>query len=236
MSSTIWTRCAASSEIGPLVSRPWRAVEAQHRVATRKLVDSLEDQALLEEILEDSKPPAREDTRRLHYLLATPFRYPPLRHGSRFGARHERGIWYGAEAQRTVFAETAYYRALFLHASAADLGTLELSLTVYRVPVAARRGLDLCSEAFAGHRHRRAHAVEAFRFPSARDARGGACIGVIDPKAFSTPRPTARQSWHCFATRTRVEFMRQDGIARTRLHTFDVDGFRIDGRLPAPAL
>ena len=43
-----------------------------------RLVDSLEEQAVLESILEQSKPAlAAEGTQALHYLLATPFRYRP---------------------------------------------------------------------------------------------------------------------------------------------------------------
>src|SRR5688500_4060934 len=101
MSSSIWTRCAGDSEIRALRLSPWRAVEAQHQVSTRKLVASAEEQALLEELIDRAKPP--DPTRgALLYLLATPFRYPPLRHGSRFGTRHERGIWYGSETRVTV--------------------------------------------------------------------------------------------------------------------------------------
>ena len=40
MSSSIWTRCAGDSELRPLDVSPWRVVEAQHQVSTRKLVDS----------------------------------------------------------------------------------------------------------------------------------------------------------------------------------------------------
>lgn len=42
MSSSIWTRCAGDSELRPLRLSPWRIVEAQHQVSTRKLVDTLE--------------------------------------------------------------------------------------------------------------------------------------------------------------------------------------------------
>ena len=128
MSSSIWTQCAGDSELRPLRLSPWRAVEAQHQVSTRKLVDTLEEQQLLEELIDASKPP--DATRgRLHYLLATPFRYPPLRHGSRFGTRQERGIWYGAETRRTLFAEVAYYRLIFLEGTRADLGAVVTQLT-----------------------------------------------------------------------------------------------------------
>lgn len=56
-------------------------VESQEQVATLQLVDTLEEQALLEELLESSKPPVPADAEPLHYLLKTPFRYPPLRWG-----------------------------------------------------------------------------------------------------------------------------------------------------------
>lgn len=237
--------------VARLRCRPWRAVEAQHRVATRKLVGSLAEQAALEAILEESKPPLPAETAGLDYLLATPFRYPPLRHGSRFGTRAERGIWYGADRQATTFAEVAYYRLLFVRASAADLGTLETPLTVYRVPVDAERGLDLAAAPFTRDRARiasprdyghgqtlgramREAGVQAFRYPSARDPAGGTCIGVFDPHAFAARRPETAQTWHCFATREQVEFLRQQPT-RASEHRFALTDFLLDGDLPAPA-
>ena len=35
----------------------WRGVEAQHQVATMRLVDTVDEQLALEEIIEASKPP-----------------------------------------------------------------------------------------------------------------------------------------------------------------------------------
>ena len=94
MSSSVWTRCAGDSEIRLLHASPWRVVEAQHQVSTRKLVDSAEEQALLEEMIDRVKPPDLTHGR-LHYLLFTPFRYPPLPHGSRFGTRRAEHAWQG---------------------------------------------------------------------------------------------------------------------------------------------
>ena len=59
----------------PARRKLWRGVEAQHRVATVRLVDNLAEQELLERLIEDSKPPLPPDCAGLHYLLATPFRY-----------------------------------------------------------------------------------------------------------------------------------------------------------------
>jgi hypothetical protein len=50
-------------------------VEAQHQVSTHKLVDSLSEQALLEELIEATKPTVPPECRHLDYLLFTPFRY-----------------------------------------------------------------------------------------------------------------------------------------------------------------
>ena len=143
MSSSIWTRCAGDSELRPLLLAPWRAVESQHQLSTRKLVDSRDEQELLETLIDRVKPPAVETATSQHYLLTTPFRYPPLRHGSRFGGRHERGIWYGSETRQTVFAEVAYYRMVFLAGTAAELGTITTQLSAFRVNARSARGVDL---------------------------------------------------------------------------------------------
>ena len=55
-----------------------RLVESQEQVATNSLVRTLAEQALLEDLIEASKPPLPATGHGLHYLLATPFRYPPL--------------------------------------------------------------------------------------------------------------------------------------------------------------
>jgi hypothetical protein len=250
MSSSIWTRCAGDSEIRPLRRTPWRVVESQHQVSTRKLVDSAAEQALLEELIETAKPPAIADTA-LHYLLHTPFRYPPLRHGSRFGGRRERAIWYGSETMRTAFAETAYYRLLFLDGTEADLGSLTTELTAFSVRVRSARGVDLVSPPFTAHRAAiaspvsyaesqalgaamREAGVELFRYPSARDSAGGVNVGVFAPSVFGKAQPQAFETWQCTATRERVDFVTR-GFAARGVHEFERGQFLVGGTLPAPA-
>ncbi|MBV8876721.1 MAG: RES family NAD+ phosphorylase, partial [Gammaproteobacteria bacterium] len=101
---TTWTPRALASEARAYARTLWRVVEAQHTASTMRLTDSLEEQSLLEAVLEESKPPLPLAVRRLHYLLATPYRYRPHL-GSRFRAALEPGVWYGAEALRTALAE-----------------------------------------------------------------------------------------------------------------------------------
>ncbi|MDQ7087584.1 MAG: RES family NAD+ phosphorylase [Acidobacteriota bacterium] len=142
MSSNIWTRCAGEREVRPLACSVLRAVEAQHVIATRKLVDSPAEQEWLEALIDSAKPPWPRgmDRAGLHYLLATPFRYPPLRHGSRFGSRGQPGIWYGSRRRHTALAEVAYYRLLFLEGSAAKIDRLEMELSTFRIRVESSRG------------------------------------------------------------------------------------------------
>lgn len=250
MSSSIWTRCAGSSRLLPLRLTPYRVVEAQHRIATRKLVDTLEEQRLLEELVETAKPPDPTRGRR-HYLLFTPFRYPPLRHGSRFGTREERGIWYGAETLRSAFAEVAYYRLVFLEGTRANLDGIETPLTAFSARLSTARGVDLVAAPFAAHRPgiaspvrydetqalgraMRDAGVEAFRYPSARDPEGGVNVGVFTPTAFGAAKPRGLETWHCTATRHQVEFVKRDYFARLDL-VFRREAFLVDGVLPAPA-
>lgn len=251
MSSSIWTRCAGDSEIRALRLSPWRVVEAQHQLSTRKLVDSAQEQALLEELIDGVKPPDRTGGR-LHYLLFTPFRYPPLPHGSRFGGRRERGIWYGSLEQRTAFAEIAYYRLLFLEGTKADLDTVETTLTAFTASVRTARGVDLTAPPFDPHRRAiasptsyaasqalgaamRGAGVEAFKYPSARDAEGGSNVGVFDPAAFGNAKPKSFETWHCFASRESVEIL-PGGYIKRDTHAFPRAQFIVNGALPSPAL
>jgi hypothetical protein len=226
-------------------------VESQHQVSTRKLVDSADEQLLLEQLIDGAKPPDRTGGR-LHYLLFTPFRYPPLAHGSRFGRRHDRGIWYGSLERRSAFAEVAYYRLLFIEGTRAELGTITTPLTAFRAALHTRRGAALEAPPFSAFRAAiasptsyaetqplgeamRAAGGEAFTYPSARDVEGGVNVGAVLPTVFSRARPASLESWHCAASRTQVDVTRTDYVRRETF-TFPREQFLVDGTLPAPAI
>ena len=233
MSPNIWTRCAERFEPQRLSGPAWRAVESQHVSSTRKLVDSDDEQQVLEALIDTAKPPWPRGRRfvGLHYLLATPFRHPPLRYGSRFGTRRERGIFYCAEEQATVLAEKAYYVLLFLEGTEADIEPLTRPLTVFQVRVSTKKGADLTQAPFDAHVERissptsyrdsqplgasmRAAGVAAFRFVSARDPEGGANIGLFEP-VFTTKQPINAEQWICTATRSRVELKPGSAVPST---------------------
>lgn len=251
MSSSIWTLCAGDSELRALRLSPWRVVEAQHQVSTRKLVDSTEEQILLEELIDRVKPPDITGGR-LHYLLFTPFRYPPLSHGSRFGGRHERGIWYGSLELRSAFAEVSYYRFVFLDGTRANLGTVTTPLTAFTVGVRTIRGVDLTKAPFDAHRDAisspasydqsqhlgdamRGARVEVFCYQSARDVEKGVNVGVFVPSAFGKAKPRVLETWHCAASREKVDLTKSDYFTR-RGFTFPRSQFLVGGALPSPAV
>lgn len=251
MSCSIWTQCGGASNQQTIAVAAWRVVEAQHQLSTRKLVDSAEEQMLLEDMLEESKPRDVTDGR-LHYLLSTPFRYPPLRHGSRFGTRYERGIWYGAERLATAFAEVGYYRFVFAEGTRASLGIIISQLTAFRIAARSTQGIDLTASPFDAHTAAisspenygasqvlgaamREAGTELCRYVSARDPGAGANVAVFAPGAFGRAKPREFETWHLTSTPASVEFIKRDYFKRT-LFQYDRDVFLVNGTLPAPAV
>lgn len=255
MSQTIWTRCGERSSCRRLSGRAWRVVEAQHVVSTRKLVDTLEEQELLEELIDRQKPPAPQDDEftGLHPLLGTPFRYPPLRYGSRFGQRHERGIWYGSMTVSTALAEVAYYRLVFLDGTTANIAPVA-ELTAFSAGFASEVGVDLTRTPFDRYVQQissptdyrdaqglgtamRTAGIEVFQYKSARDRAGGTNLGLFTPRAFSGKRPGRElATWVCYASRQRVDFLRKNLVSRREKLSFPRSDFEVGGILPAPAL
>lgn len=214
MSFPTWTPDALRSEARAWRGLGWRLVEAQHRVATLPLVDSLAEQALLEDILEETKPSVPSDCAHLDYLLATPFRYGPYPYGSRFRkAGRTPGVWYGAEHVETAIAEMVFYRFLF-YADAPDvpwpdgpadytgfsarLGTqarLDLTMPPMDADVAHWTNRQDYAACQALATDARDAGIEIIRYRSVRDAMGRANLAVLACAAFAEPAPATRQTW-----------------------------------------
>lgn len=245
----IWDECRARAAPGPLAGTLLRIVESQHDVATLSLVSTLAEQAELERLLETSKPPLRPDTAGLHYLLATPFRYPPLRHGSRFGARFEPALLYGSKQRATVLAEGAYYRFLFWHGmSTPPPSKLVTAHSLFAARYRTKTGLLLQSPPFDEYRavltapgdyrdtqtlgsRLRAEGVQAFEFVSARDPDGGVNVALFSPQALASRRPANLTNWLCETDAGAVTFAQAGAHS---VHIFPLETFLIDGALPVP--
>lgn len=218
----------------------WRAVEAQHRVSTMVLVDTLDEQALLERILDDSKPPLESTQRSLHYLLFTPFRYPPLPNGSRFRGPFDPGVFYGADASRTACAELGYWRWRLLADSPQLQSIPPVPQTLFRTAVAGQ-AIDLREPPLSDRRHQwtdrhdyvacqqlareaRAEGVKIIRYESVRDPPQGACAAVLTHSAFVHAMPEESQTWTLAVFRHRV-FWRRDSIFEEESFEFDASAW-----------
>lgn len=185
-----------------------------------RLTDSLEEQMLLETVLEESKPPLPATVRRLHYLLATPYRYRPHL-GSRFRAPLAAGVWYGAESLRTALAEKSYWRLRFLLDSPATPELKPVPHTAFQAAVRTRAALDLTRAPLARERAlwtdpisyestqalaaaAREAGIEIIRYESVRDPGHAACAAVLAPGAFGRGQPRALETWFIAAARSRV--------------------------------
>ena len=242
MSSPTWTAAALSSESVRLEGKAWRLVEAQHRVSTLKLVDTLDEQALLEDLIEETKPAIPVECRHLDYLLATPFRYGSVYpEGSRFRrAGRTRGVFYAAEQVSTAVAEMAFYRLLFFADSPDTPWPRDAAeYTAFSAAIRTERAIDLTRPplskdnahwtAFSDYEAFQALAdaareaeLHAIRYQSVRDPAKHANVAVLSCIAFAKPRPVDRQTWRIRLSASGVqalcEFPRQRvGFTRTDL-------------------
>lgn len=225
MSFTTWTPLAVLSEAFAWEGGIWRMVEAQHIASTMKIVDTRDEQDLLEALLESSKPTRPIEAKKLDYLLATPFRYDPLRGGSRFRGATDSGVFYGAESVRTAGAELGFWRWKFLQ-DAVDLDRLEpVTHTAFRSSIATTvvdlrkapfdKSQDLwrhpsdyaATQAFA--RVVRFAEVGGIVYRSVRDPQPAWCLALLTPGGFSKPKPYAQmQTWFLTVSSHEVSWRR----------------------------
>jgi len=221
----IWAACKERISLEAICHELTRVVESQEQVATNYLVDSFEEQDILEQLLEQSKPSLPASDRQLHYLLASPFRYPPLPHGSRFSTRHEPSLFYGSHKRSSAFAETAYYRFLFWlgMSEAPKSGKFTTQHTVFGAKYNSAYGLKLQNYPFSdftaeisdpgSYRHShgigramRELGVQVFEYVSARDKDRGINVALFTPDALFSTHPSYQEQWLCETNANMVSF------------------------------
>jgi hypothetical protein len=250
MSFTTWTRDALWRERRRRSGSCWRVVEAQHRVSTMKLVDTLDEQSTLEELLEETKPPVPPECAHLHYLLYTPFRYgAPYPTGSRFRrAGFTPGVFYASETVNTAMAEMAFHRLLFFADSPGTPWPRDAAeCTAFSAPYAAKAALDLTLAPLARDRahwthvtdygacqaladNARAAGIDVLRYESARGPAGGVNIALLACGAFASRAPRARQTWRLYLSGSGARAV--CGAPQQQIG-FDRDAFASDPRVAA---
>ncbi len=229
-----------------------RVVESQEQVATTRLVDTAEEQGQLESLLENTKPHQPQNAGRYDYLNWTPFRYPPLPHGSRFGRRSEHGLFYGSLSLPAAFAECAYYRFVFLSGMTAPLPVARLTTghSAFQARLMTENGIALEAEPFKRYSAKisdpshydasqalgsamRDAGVAAFTYLSAR-YQHGINTGVFELQAIKSRKPEHMQHWVCTTTAETVSFIRLHGRDESP-YNFTHAQFLVKDVLPAPA-
>ncbi len=239
---SLWSTCRGEQYRQFVEAAAWRVVEGQHVSSSRDLVDSIEEHDLLENLLEESKPTIVTDK---HYLIFTPFRYPPLKYGSRFGSQYEPSIWYGSLDLQTAFSEVAYYRLKFFDDTLANLGFIEIPMTIFNAYLKSDNGVDLTRHPFSDYQDKisnknnyeysqalgadmRQSGIEVFIFLSARTRYAGKNIAAFTSAVFNMRNNqyvSTIQNWQCLANKNNIELTRWDVFSKERL-VFSKDDFK----------
>jgi hypothetical protein len=179
-----------------------------------KLVDTLDEQALLEDEIERTKPPVPAECADLHYLLATPFRYGRYPGNSRFRREgYSPGVFYASEAAATAVAETVFYRLLFfVESPGTPWPRNPLEFTALQAAYSVPHAIDLTAPPFSDTEERwtrpadyapcleladaaREAEIHLIRYRSVRDPGKRANIAILSCAAFSARNPVSFETW-----------------------------------------
>jgi hypothetical protein len=212
-----------------------------------KITDTLAEQRVLEDLVEETKPAIPAECLRLNFLLSTPFRYSATNpNGSRFRRPFAtEGVFYAAEHVATAIGETAFYRTLFYAESPetpwpTNAGEYTAFSCAFKsssaVDIAKKTCLDdsglyhlsdyTAAQAFADAA--RAKDFEIIKYRSVRDPEGRANLALLTWKVFTKPSPVKRLSWKlhvgaqgvralCEAPRQSIEYGRATFAADPRI-------------------
>jgi hypothetical protein len=225
-----------------------RMVETQEYAATTSLVDDLEEQAILEQILDDFKPSYADDTHNLHYLISTPFRYPPLKYGSRFGSITEASYFYASESIQTCLAEAAFYRFYLIDGTETPFPKMiQSEHSLFFVRALSNKTLDLTQVLDTDTQQQlsdpqsysltqevgkkaREFGADLLRYYSARSQERGINVAIDNHTIIQSEKPEDKVEFICqLDPKTGTLRLSQP---RTFPVTFTREQFLVDGNLP----
>jgi hypothetical protein len=225
-----------------------RMVETQEYAATTSLVDDLQEQAILEQILDAFKPNYADNTQDLHYLISTPFRYPPLKYGSRFGTITEHSYFYASETVQTCLSEAAFYRFFLIDGTETPFPKMiQSEHSIFFVRVISTKTLDLTkisdieiqkqltdpisySMTQRVGQQARKYGVDLLRYFSARSQEQGVNVAIDNHTIIQSEKPEDKVEYICqLDPKTGILRFSQP---RTFPVTFTREQFLVDGHLP----
>lgn len=247
---TFWRRVIGRAKPQRLMGTLERLVENQEQKVTLSLTDSLAEHDVLEAMLEESKPDIDEHPRlrKLDYLLRTPWRYPPLPWGSRFGRRFEPSLFYGALSKTALFAEAAYYRFVFIAGMEKPFADRVINqFTVFKATYQTDSGYDLSRAPFNRHARvlrdparylpcqvlgtvLREQEIQAIVYSCARTHDDALNVALFSPQALRSRKHRSPRQGLCEIRPNTVRFRLGD-----ELHEYPRENFLVDGKIPIPA-
>lgn len=244
-----WNEFLSLSIATSMNVKAFRCVESQERSATLQLVgNNIEAHDILEGIIEASKPTLPNNCAGLHYLFTTPFRYPPLRWGSRFGSRLEPSLMYAGLDLDVTLGECAFYRFVFLshmetpppnpvityHTSFWFRVKGDLFLKLDSAPM--NQFADLWthksdfSECQSLGSSARALSYEGIVYESARLSTKRN-LALYTPSVITSEDPNEMKFWTCHTSEKQCSFLGDNN----RRFSFSRDNFLVCGELPLTA-
>ena len=206
---------------------------------------------MLEGLIEASKPSLMDGKR--HYLIETPFRYPPLEHGFRFGSRFYPSLFYGSHTVDAMLYESAYYAFYFWSALDTPFESPVMNhKTSFEVRVKSLSYVNLCAiqdvdiqVKLRSKSHYeftqsvgeilRGLGVDAFSYFSARslgtpeDAKN---MGIFNIESIVS-KPLRLRSWEVKQTAESILFYCQENTALNK--QFQKIDFLVNQKLPEPS-
>ena len=183
-----------------------------------------------------------------HRLLLTPFRYRK-RHGSRFAARWERGLFYGSRSRYGCLLEGAYYELLFQSGPERPFPRpAAMRKTLFHVQISTPHGLKLHQQGSKGLQQRlrdpidpqfcqqvgrqmREAGIEAFEYHAARSREAVLHVGVISCRVFrSTPFDQVEVQMEASTDAVTFRCLDDNSISQ-----FSREQYEVAGLLPQPA-
>ena len=240
MSSRTWTPRAVASEAAPLRFDLWRAVEAQHVVSTMALVDTLDEQHVLERMLDDGKPPVPDGAGALALpaVHAVSLSAAAGRLALSRAERPRRVLWRRRGAHRLrrarllALAASARRRrrCTAMPAQAADGVSRQArddAVDLRAAPFVRDRAAWTAPDDYAACQRfgvaAREAGVGAIRYESVRDPQHGGCCAVLTPERVRAPAPLEQQTWMLSVSRERVVWQRTH-VLRARRYEFRARG------------
>jgi len=249
MSSDIWTLCGGNRLVRKRSLEVYRVVQGQAVNGLAKFVKNASELEILEEMLENSKPPVPEEDKSDEKLIYTPFRYFLKDKGARFNGPNSPRVWYGSRDLNTCLREKAYHQFCFIEDSVGLKDkSIDIIFTSFLSQWKSKRCVNLCSNSFKYHHDKITSpssyfesqklgedmyndSIEIFLFPSCRNP-GKENFGSFTPTAYVKNSLSKRRGWTAIFRPELVTIIPHNRKFQGKAFDIQKSDFSVNGRFP----